>query len=87
MHRADRVVVLRPRLHLEDGTPRLGQDAVKAHQLGDRRRRQLAGEDRLDVVHPGELEPFLGDHARIDGIGVGHALTLPGSCCRTGTHS
>ena len=72
VHRADRVVVLRAGLHLEDGAPGLGQDEAKAHQLGDRRRRQLARDDRLDVLHPGELAPSLGDVTRIDRIDAGH---------------
>ena len=65
VHRADRVVVLRAGLHLEDGSPRLGQDEAKAHQLRDRRRRQLARDDRLDVLHPRETAALLCDLAGI----------------------
>ena len=62
---ADRVVVLRAGLHLEDGATRLDLDAAKAHQHGDRRRRQLAREDRPDVVDPGELAAPRGERERV----------------------
>ena len=55
MNRADRVVVLRAGLELEDRMPELDLGAAKAHQLGDRRRRQLAREDRSNRVEAREL--------------------------------
>jgi hypothetical protein len=49
---ADRVVVLLVRRALEDRASRLELDRLHPQEDGDRRRRQLAGDDRLDVLEP-----------------------------------
>ena len=54
---ADRVVVLLPGLALEDDAALLELDRAQPHRHRDRRRRQLAGDDRAHVLHAGHRRP------------------------------